>query len=250
MKVKEESEKVGLKLNIQKTKIMASHPITSWETVETVTDLILGGSKITADGDHSHEIKKCLLLGTKVMTNLESLIKSRDITLPTKVCLVKAVIFPLVMYQCESWTIKKAECWRIDAFELWCWRRPLRVPWTSRRSNQSILKENSPEYSLEGLMLKLKLQYFGHLMGRADSFEKTLILRKTEGRRRRGRQRMRWLDHITNSMNMSLEKWISRSWWWSGRPGVLQSWCHKKSDTTKPLNWTESSLDVHWRMNG
>ena len=167
IKVKEESEKVGLKLNIQKTKIIASGPITSWKidgkAMETVTDFILGGSKINADGDCSHEIKKCLLLGRKVMTNLDSIFKSRDITLPTKVCLVKAMIFPVVMYGCESWTIKKAEH-RIDAFELWCWRRLLRVPWTARRSNQSILKEISAEYSLEGLMLKLKLQYFGHLM--------------------------------------------------------------------------------------
>ena len=168
MKVKGESEKVGLKLNIQKTKIMASGPITLWEidgeTMETVTDFILGGSKITADGDCSHEIKRRLLLGRKVMTNLDSLLKSRDITLPTKVCLIKAMVVPVVMYGCESWTVKKAECRRTDAFELWCWRRLLRVPWTARRSNQSILKEISPEYSLEGLMLKLKLQYFGHLM--------------------------------------------------------------------------------------
>ena len=168
MKVKEESEKVGLNLNIQKTKIMASGPITSWETdgetVKTVSDFILGGSKITADGDCSHEIKRHLLLGRKVMTNLDSVLKSRNITLPTKVHLVKAMIFPLVMYGCESWTIKKAEGQRINAFELWCWRRLLRVPWTARRSNQSILKEISPEYSLEGLMLILKLQYFGHLM--------------------------------------------------------------------------------------
>ena len=167
MKVKEESEKVGLELNIQKTKIMASGPITSWqidgETVETVADFILGGFKITADGDCSHEIKRCLLLGRKVMTNLNSILKSRDIILPTKFCLVKAMVFPVVMYGCESWAIRKAESQRIDAFELWCWRRLLRVPWTARRSNQSILKEISPEYSLEGLMLKLKLQYFGHL---------------------------------------------------------------------------------------
>ena len=167
MKVKEESEKVGLKLNIQKTKIMASSPITLWqidrETVETVSDFILGGSKITADGDCSHEITY-LLLGRKVMTNLDSILKSRDITLPTKVHLVKAMVFPVVMYGCESWIIKKAECRRIDAFELWCWRRFLRVPWTVRKYNQFILKEISPEYSLEGLMLKLKLQYFGHLM--------------------------------------------------------------------------------------
>ena len=179
MKVIEESEKVGLKLNIQKTKTMASSPITSWqidgETVETVADFILGGSKISADGDCSHEIKRCLLLGRKIMTNLDSILKSRDITLPTRVRLVKAMVFPVVTYGCESWTIKKTEHRRIDAFELWCWRRLLRVPWTARRSSYSILKEISPEYSLEGLMLKLKLQSFGHLMRRAFSFEKTLI---------------------------------------------------------------------------
>ena len=189
MKVKEESENVGLKPNIQKTKIMASGPITSWqidgESVETVTDFIFGGSKITADGDCSYEIKICLLLGRKVMTNLDSLLKSRGITLPTKVHLVKAMVFPVVMYGCESWTIKKAEHRRMDAFQLWCWRL-LRVPWTARRSNQSILKEISPEYSLEGLMLKLKLRYFGHLMRRTDLFEKTLMLGKLEGRKRRG----------------------------------------------------------------
>ena len=165
MKVKEESEKVGLKLNIQKTKIMASGPITSWEIDgETVTDFIFGGSRITADGDCSHEIKRCLLLRRKVVTNQDSILKSRDITLPTKVCLVKALVFPVVMYGCESWTTKKAERRRIDAFELWCWRRLLGVTWTARRSNQSILKEVSPKYSLEGLMLKLKFQYFGHLI--------------------------------------------------------------------------------------
>ena len=168
MKVKEESEKVGLRLNIQKTKIIASGLITSWqidgETVETVRDFILGGFKITAHGDCSHEIKRCLLLGRRVMTNLNSILKSRDVTLPTKVCLVKSTIFPVDMYGCESWTIKKAGCRRIDAFELWCWRRLLRVPWTVRRSKQSTLKEISPEYSLEGLMLKMNLQYFGHLL--------------------------------------------------------------------------------------
>ena len=175
MKVKVEREKVGLKLNIQKTKIMASGPITSWEidgeTVETISDFILGGSKITADGDCSHGIKRCLFLGRKVMTNLDSIFKSRDITLPTKVHLVKAMVFPVVMYGCECWTVKKAERGRIDAFELLCWRRLLRVSWTARRSNQSILKETSPGISLEGLMLKLKLQYFGHLMRRVDAFE-------------------------------------------------------------------------------
>ena len=173
MKVKEESEKVDSKLSLQKTKIMASGPITSWQiNGETVADFIFLGSKITADGDCLHEIKRQLLLGRKVLTNRDSILKSRDITLPTKVCLVKAIVFPVVMYGCESWTIKKAECQRINVFELCCWKRLLRVPWTARGSNQSILKEISPEYSLEGLMLKLKLQYFGHLMWRADSFEK------------------------------------------------------------------------------
>ena len=190
MKMKEESEKAGLKLNIQKTKVMASGLITSWqidgETMETVTDFIFLGSKITADGDYSHEIKRCLLLGRKAMTNLGSILRSRDITLPIKVHLVKAMVFPVVMYGCESWTIKKAECQRIDAFELWCWRNLLRVPWTAGRSNQSILMEISPEYSLERLMLKLKFQYFGLLMRRTDSLEKTLMLGKIEGRRRRG----------------------------------------------------------------
>ena len=177
MKVKQESEKVGLKLNIQKTNIMATSPITSlqidWETVETVTDFIFLSSKITADGDCSHEIKWCLLLGRKAMINLKSIWKSRDSTLSTKVHVVKAMVFPIVVYGCESWTIKKAECWRTDAFKLWCWRRLLQVPWTTRRSNQSILKEINPEYSMEGLMLKLKLQYFGHLMWKVDSLEKT-----------------------------------------------------------------------------
>ena len=214
MKVKEESEKVGLKLNIQKTKIMASGPITSWEidgeTVETVSDFNFLGSKITADDDYSHEIKRCLLLRRKVRTNLDSILKSRDITLLTKVHLVKAMVFPVVMYGCESWTLKKAECQKIDAFELWCWKRLLRVPWTARRSSQSILKEISPGCSLEGLMMKLKLQYFGHLMQRVDSLEKTLMLGGLGGRRTRGRQRMRWLDGITDSMGMSLSN--SRSW--------------------------------------
>ena len=189
---------------------MASGPITSWEidgeTVETVSNFILLDSKITADADCSHEIKRHLLLGRKVMTNLDSIFKSRDITLLTKVRLVKAMVFPVVMYGCESWTVKKAERQRIDAFDLWCWRRLLRVPWTARRSNQSILTEISPGCSLEGLMFKLKLQYFGHLMGRADSSEKTLMLGKIEGRRRRGQWRMRWLDGITNSTDMSLSK--------------------------------------------
>ena len=202
-----------------------------------MTDFIFLGSKITADGDCSHEIQRCLLLGRKAMTNLDSILKSRDMTLPTKFHLVKAMVFPVVMYGCESWTLKKAECWRIDAFELWCWRRLLRVPWTARRSNQSILKEISAEYSLEGLMLKLKLQYFDYLMRRMDSFEKTLMLGKTEGRRRRGWQRMRWLDGITDSMDVSEQA-----------PGVgngqgglacCSPWGRKESDTTERLNWTD-----------
>ena len=209
IKVKEESEKTGWKLNIQKTKIMASGPITSWqidgETMEIMTDFILGGSKITADSDCSHEIKRCLLLGRKAMINLNRILKSRDITLPTNVHLVKTMVFPVVMYGCESWTKKKAERWRIDVFELWCWRRLLRVSWTAQRSKQSILKEINPKYSLEGLKLKLKLQYFGHLLWRADSLEKTLMQGKIKVRRRRGGQRMRWLDGITDSMDVEFE---------------------------------------------
>ena len=230
MKVKEESEKVGLNLNIQKTKIMASGPITSWqidrETVETVADFAFLCSKITVDGDCTHEIKRRLLLGRKVMTNLDSILKIRDITLPTKVHLVKAMVFLVVMYGCENWTIKEAESQEIDAFELWCWKRLLRVPWTARRSNQRILKEISPGCSLEGLMLKLKLQYFGHLMRRADSLEKSLMLGKIEGRRRKGWHGIRWLDGITDSMDMSLGRLqilvLDRESWSGPAHGGLQ----------------------------
>ena len=235
MKVKEESEKVGWELNIQKTKIMASGLITSWEidgeTVETASDFIFLGSKITADGDCSHKIKRPLLLGRKAMTNLDSILKSKDITLSTKVHLVKAMVFPVVMYGCQSWAIKKSEHRRIDTFELWCWRRCLRVPWTARRSNQSILKEVNPGYWLERLMLKLKLQDFGHL---------TLMLGKIEGRRKRG-----W-DGWMISLTWWTWVWVSSgSWWWPGKPGMLQSTGSKLLDMTEQLNWTQLNCSIY-----
>ena len=227
MKVKEESEKVGLKLSIQKMKIIASGPITSWptdgETMEIVRDFILGGSKITADSNCSHEIKRCLLLGRKVMIKLDSILKSRDITLPTMAHLVKAMVFPVVMYGCESWTIKKAKLQRIDAIELWSWIKLLRVPWTAKRANQSILKEISPEYSLEGLMLKLKLklQSFGHLMQRTASLESPWCWERLKAG---GERDNRWWDGWMASPTQWTWVWANfDSWWWTGKPGVLQS---------------------------
>ena len=239
MKVKEESEKVGLKFNIQKTKswhlVPSFHGKYTGKQWKQVSDFISGGSKITADGDCSHEIKRRLLLGRKVMTNLGSISKSRDITMPT----IKAMAFPVVMYGCESWPVKKAERWKVDAFKLWCWRRLLRVPWTGRRYNRSILKEISPGCLLEGLVLKLKLQYFGHLMQRADSLEKTLMLGGIGSRRKRGRQRTRWLDGIATRWTWV---WVnSRSWWWKGRPGLLRFMRSQRvgHDWATELNWTE-----------
>ena len=240
MKLKEESEKVGWNLNIQKMKIIASGPITSWqiygETMERVTNFILGGSKIIADGDCSHEIKRCLLLGRKAITKLDSILKSRDITLPTKVHLVKAMVFPVVMSGGESWTIKKTECKRTDAFELW-WSRLLRVPWTAKRYNQFILKEISPGCSFGGLMLKLKLQYSDHLMWRTDSLEKTLMLGKIQGGRTRGQQRMRWLDGITNVMDTGVG---------DGQGGLAccSPWGHEELDMIERLSFHH----MEWKL--
>ena len=225
---------VGRFFTIWATRGIQSHHFmaNTWETMKTVQTLFSWTPKITADGDCSHEIKRCLLLGRKAMTNLDSILKSREITLLTKVCLVKAMVFPVAMYRCECWTIKKAECRRIDVFELWCWRRLSRAPWTARRSNQSILKEISPEYSLEGLMLKLKFQYFGHLMWRTDSLEKTLMLGKIEGRKRRGWQRMKWLDGIIDlNLNKLRELVMDREAWYAVVHGVTKS-------QTQLSNWT------------
>ena len=251
MNIKEKSEKIDLNLNFLKTKIMASSLITSWqtdgETTGTLTEFIFLVSKITAHGDCSHEIKRCLFLERKVMTNLNSLLKSRDITLPTKVCLVKALVFPVVKYGCDSWTIKKAEHWRIDAFELWCWRRLFRVLWTARRSKQSILKEISPEYLLERLMMKLKLQYCGHLMRRTDSFEKTMSWERLKVIKDPGKEGDdRGWDGWMGSPTQWTWLWVnSGSWWWTGRPGVLQSmWSQTFGhDWVTELNWNCKSIE-------
>ena len=252
MKVKKKSEKVGLKLSVQITKIMASGPITSWqiggETMETVRDFIFLGSKIIADDDCSHEIKRCLFLGRKAITNPDSILKSRDITFPTEVRLIKAVVFPVIMYGCESWTIKKAECRRTDAFELWCWRRLLRVPWNARRSNQSIIKEISPECSLEGLMLKLKHQSFGPLMWRTDSFEKTLMLGRIIGRRRRGHRG--WDGWMASPTRWTWVWANSGIWWRTGRPGVLRSMGSQRvGHDHEWLNQTELKGCMNFRMH-
>ena len=231
---------LSLKLNIQNTKIMASSPITSWqidgETMEAVRDFIFLGSKITTDGDCSHETKRHLLLGRKAMTNLDSMLKSRDITLPTKVHLVKAMVFPVVMYGCESWTIKKVEHQRTDAFELWCWRRLLRVPWTARRSNQSILKEIRPEYSLEGLILKLKLQYFGHLMATLTHLKRSWCWERLKV----GEGDERWDGWMTSPTRWTWVWGSPRSWWRTGKPGVLQSMGSQRvgHNWATELNWT------------
>ncbi|KAF7247848.1 putative uncharacterized transposon-derived protein F52C9.6 [Varanus komodoensis] len=243
--VKEESTKVDLKLNIKKTKIMASSPLTSWqidgEEIEVVTDFIFLGSKITADGDCSQEFKRCLLLGRKAMANLDSILKSRDITLPTKMRVVKAMVSPVAMYDCESWTIRKADHKRIEAFELWCWRRLLRVPWTARRSNRSVLEQINPDWSLEGQILKMKLKYFGHLMRRKDSLEKSLMLGTIDGRRRRRQQRMGWLDGVTEAVGFELKWTLRDGGGQEGREGCCP-WGHYGSDTTLRLTTTTTCL--------
>ena len=249
IKVKEESEKVDLKLNIQKTRIMASSPIISWqidgETMEIVRDFTFLGSQITADGDCSHEIKRCLLLGGKAITNLDSILKSRDITLLTKVCLVKGMVCPVVMYGWESWTIKKAERWRIDAFELWCWRRLLRVPWTAKRTNQSILKEISPEYSLEGLMLKLKLQYFGHLWEELTHWKRPWCWERLKaGGEGDDRGWDSWMVSLTQF------EWTPGVGDGQGSPARCSPWGCKGSDTTEWLNWTDGGWEVQGQAAG